>query len=122
MASKIAFSATSPVTNDEVVAYESTLAAHRMKHVEPFTNEQIIRCIEEPDVVAMTGHAEEEHAERLLYYKNDQFTDGPPIMKAVVEHKETPGVLTSAFRTSRYSNDGSIVYMSSEYEERLTNG
>ncbi|WP_302962678.1 hypothetical protein [uncultured Adlercreutzia sp.] len=116
---KVVLTASSPVTSSTVVVYESTLTAHRLKHPQPFTDGELIQCIEDPDIVAKTGHEEEEHAKRLVYYKHMPWEQGPPIMKAVVEHGEDPGVLTSAFRTSKYSSDGAIVHMGQEFKKGL---
>ncbi len=114
--SKVALTATSPL-GDVVIAYQSTLDAHRAKHREPFTDEEIVGCIEDPDMIAKSGHETESHKMRLVYYKDMDWPEGPPTMKAIVEHRETPGVLTSAFRTSKRSKDGTIVYLKPGYIE-----
>lgn len=116
---EVALTAFSPATSDDVVVYRSTLEAHRMKHPEPFADSELVECIEDPDIVAETGHSEPEHAKRLIYYKRMPWESGPPIMKAVVEHGKSAGVLTSAFRTSRYSSDGAIVYLGSSFKKGL---
>ena len=112
---EIAFS-TTDYKDRSVIAYESTLEAHRIKHQEPFTNEDIIECLEDPDLVARTGHDELSHKRRLLYYRRKRWEDnGPDMMKTIVEHKSEPGVVTSSFRTSRVSKDGTIEYISQRY-------
>lgn len=116
---KVALTACSPVTSSRVIVYQSTLDAHRQKHPEPFTDKELITCIEDPDLVARTGHPDPEHANRLIYYKTMSWQSGPHMMKAVVEHGENPGILTSAFRTSNYSGDGAIVYFGSAIKEGL---
>ena len=117
--SKVAITATSPL-GDTVVAYQTTLDLHRIKHQEPFTDDEIVSCIADPDMIAKTGHTIEEHKCRLVYYRDMGWVDGPPMMKVVAEHRKTPGVLTSAFRTSKRTNDGTIVYLRPGYIEGRT--
>ena len=115
----IAFSATDP-EGRAVIAYETTMATHRLKHPEPFSDEDVVSGIEEPDMIAESGHGELDHKDRLVYYKERAFDDAPPIMKVVVEHRVSPGIVTSAFRTSKFSKDGVIVYVrEGYYEEKL---
>lgn len=118
---EIAFSATDPLGN-EVIAYRSTLDAHRLKHQEPFSDEDIAGCIASPTIIAKSGHRVTSHKDRLVYYKDDAFIgkEGPPIMKAVVDHSPEPGVLTSAFRTSKRTADGAIVWIDPEMKKGLT--
>lgn len=112
---KIAFSATNPF-GDKVVAFQQTLDQHRLKHQEPFSDEEIIDCIESPHIIAETGHEELKHKKRMLYYKDKNWDDGgPDMMKVIAEHGKDPAVLTSAFRTSKFTNDGQIVYIDKDY-------
>lgn len=116
---KVAFSATDP-SGRKVIAYQSTLDSHRMKHQEPFTDEDIVSCIESPTMIAKSGHVEKGHESRYVYYKDGAFEDGgPTTMKTVVEHSKQPGVLTSAFRTSKRSADGAIVYIDNNMKKGI---
>lgn len=116
---RVAFAATDPL-GKRVVCYQSTLDAHRTKHREPFSEDDIIDGIESPDLIARSGHVINSHKERLVYYTENRFDDAPRIMKVVVDHRANPGVLTSAFRTSRFTQDGVIVYRREGYlEEKL---
>ena len=114
----VALSATDPLGH-RVVCYESTLAAHREKHTEPFSDADIIDCIEAPDIIAKTGHEIAGHKARLVYYKDREDFDDPRTMKTIVEHKGSPGVVTSMFRTSKRTNDGPVQYISPDCLERL---
>lgn len=116
---KIALSATNPF-GQKVVAYQSTLDAHRLKHTVPFSDEDISACISKPTMIARSGHLNPDHKQRFVYYKDGMFSDGgPATMKTVVEHSKKPGVLTSAFRTSKRSQDGAIVYLDPEIAKGL---
>ena len=116
---KISISATDPLGR-AVVVYQSTLDAHRSKHQEPFSDKDVYECVSSPTIIAKSGHAELTHKDRYVYYKDDVFIDGGPrIMKTVVEHGEKPGVLTSAFRTSKRSADGAIVYMDEDFKKGM---
>ena len=112
----IAISTTDVLGND-VICYQNTLDNHRLKHPEPFAEEDVLSCIEAPDVVAKTGHGELAHKKRLVYYKEKRFENAPSIMKTVIDHEHKPGVVTSMFRTSKFSRDGAIVYTREGYLE-----
>ena len=112
---EIAFSAFSKL-GGEVVAHQQTMDYHRIIHPEPFSDDDVIDCIEAPHLVARTGHDDPDHKDRALYYKNRNWNDGGPnMMKVVVEHGENPGVLTSAFRTDRFTQDGTLLYIDPKY-------
>lgn len=116
---KIALSATNPF-GQKVIAYQSTLDSHRLKHPVPFSDDDIIDCISDPTIVAKSGHTELENKQRLVYYKDGAFNDGgPAIMKTVVEHSKDPGEVTSAFRTSKRSKDGAIVYFGKQFKKGM---
>jgi len=52
------------------------------------------------------------HENREIYYKYGDHDDSyPPIRKVVVDHNQSPGVVTSAFRTSKPTKDGVIIYL-----------
>lgn len=108
---EVAITATDPLGN-EMVAYQSTMDSHRLKHPKPFADVEVVECYEDPDLIARSGHIEPEHSMRYIYYRRMAWDDsGPDTMKLVVDHKVKPGVLASAFRTSKYSKDGAIVYI-----------
>lgn len=116
---KIAIS-TSNMDGEEVICYQTTLDAHRAKHTEPFSDDDVVENVSRPDVVAKSGHEIPGHEDRLLYYKEKQFEDAPRMMKTVVDHSKTPAVITSMFRTSKFTQDGAIVYTRPGYlEEKL---
>lgn len=111
---------TSDVFGRKVVCSMVTLESHRLKHPEPFSENDVIECVSNPDVVAMTGHLIPEHEDRLLYYKENHFDDAPKMMKTIVDYASDPGRVTSMFRTSRFTQDGAIVYTREGYlEEKL---
>ena len=112
---EISFSATDPLKR-KVIAYKQTMDWHRIKHREPFSDDDVIDCIEKPHLIGHTGHDTLSHKDRFVYYKRKGWgDDGPDMMKLVVEHGEEPGVLTSAFRTDRFTKDGVIEYYDKAY-------
>ena len=111
--SEYAFSAMDPLGN-EVVCYQSTMDMHRLKHPEPFSNDDIIGAIENPDMIGKTGHVEPNHSQRLVYYRdksNDWPKGMPRYMKVVADHGSKPGKVTSMSATSKPTHDGGIVYI-----------
>ncbi|MBQ6491095.1 MAG: hypothetical protein IJI88_02350 [Atopobiaceae bacterium] len=111
---------TSDVFGKKVVCTKATLERHRLKHQEPFSDDDIVECVSNPDIVAKTGHVIPEHKDRLLFYKESQFDDAPKMMKTVIDYEKEPGLVTSMFRTSRFTQDGAIVYTREGYlEEKL---
>ena len=117
---QVAISATDPLGLD-MVAYQRTMDAHRLKHPEPFTDVDVVEGYEDPDMIALSGHEIPSHRMRYVYYRKKDWEDeGPEMMKLVVDHGSKPGVLVSAFRTSKYTQDGAIVHIREGYfKERM---
>ena len=117
---KVIAISTSNMNGEEVICYQTTLDAHRLKHREPFSDDDVVESISDPDMVAHSGHDVPGHEDRYLYYKESQFEDAPKMMKTVVDHSKKPAIVTSMFRTSKFTNDGAIVYTRPGYlEEKL---
>lgn len=108
---------TTDVLGRDIVCFQTTFELHQLKHPEPFTENDIKLCLEDPDMIAKTGHTISGHKHREIYYRNKQFKNAPSIMKVIVDHQVVPGIVTSMFRTSKYTKDGVIVHIRKGYLE-----